>query len=70
MEVAVLRADGTPILGFEASSCDPVDADHDGVSCLVTWRGKSDLSPLGKEPVRLSISLSSAQLYAFRFSAE
>jgi len=58
------RPDGTPIDGFRAEDCDVMTEDR--VRYTVSWKGRSDLSALQGQEVRLRVMLRHANLYAFR----
>jgi pimeloyl-ACP methyl ester carboxylesterase len=66
IRVGLVDESGAPISGFGRGDCDPVKGD--GVAQVVSWRGESDLAALGGKVVRLEMSLSSADLYSFRFN--
>lgn len=64
--VGIVKADGSAIPGFSLADCDPIQAD--AVNHIVTWKGRSDVSGLAGQPVRLQFDLSpSSKLYAFQF---
>jgi len=56
---------GSPLEGYKLDECDRMM--FNDVAQLVTWRGKSDVSPLAGKPVRLRLEMRSAKLYAFQF---
>jgi hypothetical protein len=66
-EVRVEIMDGrhAPIDGFTFAEADNLD--ETGVNQLVTWQGRSDVSVLEGQPVRLRIHFKNAKLYAFQF---
>ena len=66
IRVGLVDEFGAPISGFGRGDCDPVMGD--GVAQVVFWRGESDLAKLRGKLVRLEMSLSSADLYSFRFN--
>jgi len=53
---------------FSLTDCDPIQAD--AVNRVVTWKGRSDVSALAGQPVRLQFELPSSKLYAFQFGRE
>ncbi|HJN14708.1 MAG TPA: hypothetical protein QGH10_04430, partial [Armatimonadota bacterium] len=65
--VQVLDATGAMVPGFGREDCDRVDLNQ--LCHTVTWRGRSDLSALAEQPIRLEFFMRSAKLYTFRFSA-
>ncbi len=66
VRVAVLDGRGTPLKGFEEAACDLVQGD--ALAQVVSWQGKTDLSSLRGQPVRLRLTLSRSRLYSFRFA--
>jgi hypothetical protein len=66
VEVELLREDGQAIPGFEFSLVDRIVGNF--LAKTVTWQGRSDLSALRGQPVRLRFSLRKAKLYAFQFA--
>ena len=63
--VEVADRDGVPMKGFEVESCDEIYGDE--LEGVVSWRGKTDLSSLQGQPVRLRFLLRDADLYSLRF---
>ena len=51
--------------GFSTSECDSITSTS--ISRLVTWNGKSDLSPLAGKPAYLRFYMKNAGVYSFRF---
>jgi hypothetical protein len=64
--VELQDADGRPIEGFALENCDELWGDS--LEIAVTWNGSADVSALAGRPVRLRVSMSDADLYAFRFA--
>jgi hypothetical protein len=61
-----LRDDhGEPIAGYTFAEADPLHQNN--LAQSVTWKGKSDISPLAGRPVRIAFQLRSVKLYAFQF---
>ncbi len=58
---------GYRINGFALDECDPVVCN--ATSRTVTWQGKSDVSSLAGQPVRMHVRMRSAKIYAFEFRA-
>lgn len=52
--------------GFSRATCDPITGDR--TDRVVTWNGRSDLSPLRGRPVYLRFQLRNCGLCAFRIS--
>ena len=66
--VEIQDLDGKPIDGFAFEDCDRVFTANT-TARAVTWGGKSDVSTLAGQPVRLRFELSGhAKLYSFKFS--
>jgi len=59
---------GTALRGYAAKDCDPFTGDE--IKKVVTWKGKSDVSPLSGKTVRLRFHLHNAALYSFQFRAD
>ena len=66
--VEVLDCESHPITGLSLSDCDTFSGDN--VRHTVTWQGKSDLSLLQGQPVRLRFYLKKAKLYSFVFRTD
>ena len=58
-------ADGMPLEGFTVAECDPIYGDE--ISGTVSWQGKSDLSVLIGQPIRIRFVIQDADLYALQF---
>ncbi len=65
-QVGVLDRAGEPFPGFGAGACDEIHGNH--ISKTVSWQGKSDVSSLAGETVRLHFLLRACKLYAFQFA--
>ena len=65
VQVELRDASGTPIRGFEASECEPLD--KDAVRATVEWKGGSDVSQLVGQVVRIRMVVKNADLYSLRF---
>jgi hypothetical protein len=65
VNVELQSANGEPIPGFAASDCDRIYHNH--IRKTVTWQGKSDVSALAGQPVRLRLVMRNCKLYAFHF---
>jgi len=63
LRVALLNQAGDPISGFDISDCDAVVGDSTGH--IVTWAGKSNISRLAGDVVRIKFEMQNAKLYAF-----
>ena len=55
-----------PITGYALEDCDLIHTANE-VDRPVKWQGKSDLSALAGQPVRLRVVYRDADLYAFQF---
>ena len=62
----ITNVENVPLAGFSLSDCDELFGDE--IGCKVTWKGKSDLTALIGQPLRLRFELHDADLYALRFS--
>lgn len=67
VRVALLDAQGAELPGFSIAQCDPIKADS--VRHLVSWEGRTDVSRLAGQPVRLQFEMENAKVYAFQFKA-
>ena len=56
---------GQPLPGFALADSDEVYGDT--LERVVTWRGKSDVSTLASQPIRLRVAMRDADLYSLRF---
>lgn len=65
LRVGLAGSDGQPLAGFGVEQCDPIQINALGVA--VTWAGKSDLSALKGQDVRLEFRSRRTKLYSFRF---
>lgn len=63
--VAILDASGAPIKGFTLADSDPLNGNN--VRMPVSWGGKTDLSSLSGQTIRLHLRMRSTKLYAFQF---
>lgn len=70
IRVELLDSAFQPYAGFAAADCDPVAGRRDQIWHTVTWQGRSDVSALWNQPVRIRFQLNEASLYAFQFTEE
>lgn len=56
---------GNPLEGYTLNDCQEMIGNE--IRRVVTWKGKSDVSPLAGKVVRLRISMKDSDLYSFRF---
>jgi hypothetical protein len=63
--VEILDADGKPLAGFNKRDCDPVHVDK--IRQTITWNGKSDLTHVAGNPIKLKFYLKSSKLFSFMF---
>ena len=63
--VEVLDENDKPMTGFTKNRCNPFQGDS--LRHVVTWDGKSDVSPLEGKVVKLRFYLQNAKLYSFSF---
>lgn len=59
-------ADGQPLPGFSLNDCDEIFGDS--LDRNVSWKSKTDVSALSKQPIRMLIELRDADLYSLKFS--
>jgi hypothetical protein len=62
IRVEIQAADGTPAEGCALADCDELIGDE--IERIVSWQGRSDLSRLAGQPLRLRIVLKDADLYS------
>jgi hypothetical protein len=62
----LLGENGQPIKGCALEDCDLIHTANE-IDCPVKWQGKSDLSALAGQPVRLRVVYRGVDLYAFQF---
>ena len=53
------------VTGFGIDDCDPIKSNS--VRQVVSWKGKSDVSALASQAVRLRFEMQNAKLYSFQF---
>lgn len=63
--VEILDAGGRPVPGFSMLEADTLNVNN--VRTAVTWKGKTDVSALAGQVIRLHFRMRSAKLYAFQF---
>lgn len=61
-------AGGQPVPGFTLADCEEIGGNF--IDHRVSWKGKTDVSPLAGRPVRLYIKLTRAKFFAFQFQGE
>ncbi|MBS0266989.1 MAG: hypothetical protein JSS02_33995 [Planctomycetes bacterium] len=66
--VELQDAEGRPIPGFTRADCEEIGGNF--IDQRVYWKGRSDVSRLAGQPIRVQITLKRAKLYAFQFTAE
>ncbi|OAI55517.1 hypothetical protein AYO49_01155 [Verrucomicrobiaceae bacterium SCGC AG-212-N21] len=67
MRAALLDGQGKPHHGFELEQCDVLRTNATGA--VVSWQGRTDLSPLAGKSVQVAFAGSRARLYSFYFDA-
>lgn len=65
VQVEIQDEAGKPVVGFEASECQPFSGDS--TRAVVGWTGKPDLGAVAGRPIRLRFTLKNADLFSFRF---
>jgi hypothetical protein len=63
--VELRDAEGKPIPGFALADCEEIGGNF--VDQRVYWKGKTDVSQLAGQPVRIHFKLTRAKLYGFQF---
>jgi hypothetical protein len=66
LRVEVESRDGIPVTGFTRGDCDVFSGDE--LRHVVSWKGKSDLSRLKGNPIRLKFHMQNAAIYSFQFT--
>ena len=66
IRVELQTAQGQPIPGFSLADCDEIFGDS--LDRKVSWKSKSDVAALSKQPIRLLIELRDADLYSMKFN--
>jgi hypothetical protein len=66
LAVELLDGAGAPIPGYTLADCDPIHADS--VALPVRWVGRTDLTPLMSQAIRIRFHLRSGDLYGFSFA--
>lgn len=64
IRVELLGEDDEPLPGYALDDCIPVSAD--GISLLVTWKDRADLSAAVGKTARIRFELQNARLYSYR----
>ena len=68
IRVELQRPDGSPVAGLSLAEC--LEMTGDSIEQVVQWRGKSDLSDINGETIRLKFAMKDADLYSLRFSPD
>ena len=58
-------ADGEPLPGYSLADSDRIY--HNNLRKIVSWKGRSDLSSVAGQVVRLKFQLRDSKLYALQF---
>ena len=66
VQVEIQDESGRPLEGFKAADADEINGNY--LKVAASWNGRSDVSSLAGQPVRLRFLMRDARLYAFRFS--
>ena len=66
LQVEILNELGNPIDGYRLQDCDRIHTTNE-INRRVHWNGRSDLSRLAGQPVRLRFVMYDCDLYAFQF---
>lgn len=65
MRIELQDANGEPLPGFTLEDCEPIWGDH--ISRIVKWKTGDEVSALARQPVRLRVEMSDADLFSIRF---
>jgi hypothetical protein len=65
-QVEILDKDGRAVPGYSLAECDEIGGNS--IEKTVGWNGKSDLSSLVGQPIRLRFVMRACKLFAFQFS--
>jgi len=65
LQVGLVDAAGVAVPGFAIGDCDLVQTNS--THAVVSWQGRSDLTPLAGRSVSLEIRSHRTKLYSFRF---
>jgi len=66
LRVELLDTNGKPIAGYMRDDCDPITGDS--IRHAVSWKGRTDVSQLAGQTIRLRFALENGDLFAFQFS--
>ena len=66
IRVEIQKPDGTAYPGFTLAECDEIVGDQ--LDRAVSWGGRSDVSSLANEPIRLRFVMKDADLYSMQFN--
>jgi len=66
--IELQSADGTPLPGLAADDCDTVF--NNRVRATVSWNGRTDLSSIAGQPVRIRILARNCDLYSLQFAGD
>lgn len=65
VQVEIQDQSGRPLDGFTAADADEINGNY--LRVAASWRGRSDVSALAGQPVRLRFIMRDARLYSFQF---
>lgn len=68
LRAAVIDKEGREIAPFTMANCHPIVTD--GTLIPIEWEGGSDLSEIGKQPVRIRFEMTNGSLYSFWVSRD
>ena len=66
IRVEIQKPDGTAYPGFTLAECDEIVGDQ--LDRAVSWGGRSDVSSLANQPIRLRFVMKDADLYSMQFN--
>ncbi len=66
VQVEIQDESGRPLEGFKATDADEINGNY--LKVPASWNGRSDVSALAGQPVRLRFVMRDAHLYSFQFN--
>ncbi len=66
VQVEIQDESGRPLAGFKAADADEINGNY--LKVAASWRGRSGVSALAGQPVRLRFVMRDAHLYSFQFN--
>ena len=66
VQVEIQDESGRPLEGYKAADADEINGNY--LKVAASWNGRSDVSSLAGQPVRLRFLMRDARLYSFQFT--